>query len=69
MSQFIDEEWRGNPLKKLVILAAMAVMIFAQAPNVEAASCAEKVYNYCNYYGPNAQDNNVTNCKIKCESG
>jgi len=30
-------------MKKLVILAAMAVLIFAQAPNVEAASCATKV--------------------------
>ena len=49
MFQFIDEEWTGNPMKKLVVLAtvAVAVMIFIQAPNVEAANCATKVSNQC----------------------
>ena len=36
-----------NALEKTIILAATALLVCAQAPNVEAASCDAKVRSQC----------------------
>ena len=48
----------------------MAVMIFASAPNAEAASCAEKTNIYCNYTCKATGVGYCTQqCKDECDDG
>ena len=39
---FNVEQWRERSIKKLLILAALSLFVFAQAPAVFAASCDQK---------------------------
>ena len=47
-SYFYVEQWRERSMKKLLILAALSLFVFAQAPAVFAASCDTKYSRWLN---------------------
>ena len=70
-SYFNVEQWRERSTKKLLILAALSLFVFAQAPAVFAASCDNKYKSWVKNQYMGADDfsmNCVKKLNAVCQS-
>ena len=66
-SYFYVEQWRERSMKKLLILAALSLFVFAQAPAVFAATCDDKYQSFLKTTS-HAHPNFSKKCVIKLNS-